>query len=355
MDNSERALNSECPNSTVEVRSHRSAPPNGLRQKSVRAPAWTCTILFGFAASVALASQPLPAPVPNEEHAGPVAVKSSAATVQSASKTNRDVRVVQMLESQLTEHGPSAELYSQLGIALYRNHQPDRSLDAFTSMLKFRQPNADEFRFIALDYVDLFDMASADKWLHASLRLRSTDWRTWRYLGGVQFSEELIPQAEASFRECLKLDPTNALAEDGLARTLEAEHKLDKASLHFQRAMQLNKQESTPSSLPYLHYGEFFFRQNNINDALKQFLQAERVDTNNSETHEYLSYVYKRQGQKQKALAEMVQATALRPESPRLHLLLGLLYRDDGNRSMADQEMKRYVDLSRQHKEAWDR
>lgn len=355
MDNSERALNSECPHSTVEVRSHGGASPRGLRQESVRPSAWVGAAILGLAASMALASQPPPSFATNEGTAGHVAANSPAVTAQPVAPANRDVPAVQMLKSQLAQHGPSAELYSQLGIALYRNHQPDRSLDAFSSMLKFRQPNADEFRFIALDYVDLFDMASADKWLHASLRLRSTDWRTWRYLGGVQFSEELIPQAEASFRECLKLDPTNALAEDGLARSLAAEHKLDKASLHFQRAMLLNRQAATPSSLPYLHYGEFFFRQNNLNDALKQLLQAEQMDPNDPETHEYLSYVYKRQGHPRQALSEMAAASALRPESPRLHLLLGLLYRDDGNRNMADQEMKRYVDLSRQHKDAWDR
>ena len=101
---------------------------------------------------------------------------------------NQSVSASQRIEAEIHEQGPSAELYSELGVALYRNHQPDKSLDAFTSMLKFRQPDSDELRIVALDYLELRDLPSADKWLHASIKLNPSDWRTWRYLGGVQFS-----------------------------------------------------------------------------------------------------------------------------------------------------------------------
>jgi Flp pilus assembly protein TadD len=262
---------------------------------------------------------------------------------------------VQGIETQIAQKGPSAELYSRLGIVLYQNHQADRSLDAFSAILKFRQPNADELRFIALDYVALSDPVSAEKWLRASLQLHPTDWRTWRYLGGVQYSQDRAADAAVSFEECLKLEPHNALAEDGLARSLEGEGKFTDAERHYRRAIEFSQQEAMPSSLPSLHYGEFLFRQHDLGNALSQLKLSERLAPDDAETHEFLSQVYQETGDSNQTLSEMRRASSLRPENPRLHFLLARLYKEAGNRNKANEEIKRYVSLSDQHKDDWDR
>ena len=300
---------------------------------------------FAFASPAKLASGK--DPEPTRSAGAPESVQSPPALSPQMT--------VQRIEALIAQKGPSALLCSQLGYARYRNHQPDKSLDAFTAMLKFRQPNADELRIIALDYVELRDLQSADKWLRASLKLNASDWRTWRYLGGVQFSEELIADATTSFRECLKLDPDNALAEDGLARSLEAQGNAAEAHSHFELANKLNLADASPSPLPLLHYGEFLFRQQKNAQALQELTAAAKLAPNDSETHEYLSQVYQQTGQMSPALKQMRMASQLRPESPRLHLLLGRLYRQIGNRIAADREIKLYVQLSREHKEDWDR
>lgn len=259
------------------------------------------------------------------------------------------------IDAEIAQSGGSASLYSQLGLARYRNHQPDKSLNAFTAMLRYRQPNADELRIIALDYVELRDLHSADKWLNASIKLNPADWRTWRYLGGVQFSEEQVTEAIESFRRCLQLDPHNSLAEDGLARSLEAAHNNVEAQKHFQLAEQFNLASQEPSSLPSLHYGEFLYRQQHLPESSAELRRAARLDPSDSETHEYLSYVFQECGNRKKALAEMREASRLRPDSPRLHLLLGRLYRSAGSLTEANTEINKYVELSHQHKEDWDR
>lgn len=264
-------------------------------------------------------------------------------------------RAALRIESQITTAGPSAELYSELATVLYRNHQPGRSLDAFSTMLKFRQPNADEFRLIALDYVALHDLVSADTWLHASLKLRSTDWRTWRYLGGVQYSEEMVADAIGSFQECLKLDPHNALAEDGLARSLDALGNHDEAERAYRSAIVFNIEGHTPSWLPPLHYGTFLFKKGNLKEALEQLSIAERIDPMDSETHEVLSGVYRRMRLIEKAISEMRIASSLRPERARLHLILSQLYRDAGQRADGQKEIELYATLSKQYPKDPDR
>lgn len=296
-----------------------------------------------------------PVPSASAEPALPHMDASLGAGFHPGNASETAAAVVHRIEDQIAQNGPSASLYSQLGVARYRNHEPDKSLNAFTSMLKFRQPDADELRIIALDYVDLRDLQSADKWLRASLKLNPTDWRTWRYLGGVQFSEELIADALISFRECLRLDPQNALAEDGLARSLEAQGNLSEARRHFESAEQMNRADASPSALPPLHYGEFLFRQNNLSQALAELTFASRLAPGDAETHEYLSHVHRESGELKEAVEEMRTASQLRPDSPRLHLLLGRLYRSAGSPTEANTEINRYVELSSQHKQDWDR
>jgi tetratricopeptide (TPR) repeat protein len=272
-----------------------------------------------------------------------------------ASVAGGNSHTVQRIQAQIAGQGPSAELYSELGIARYRNHQPDRSLDAFSAMLKFRKPNAGELRFIALDYVALGDLASAEKSLLASLKLKPTDWRTWQYLGGVQYSQDKAAEAAVSFEECLKEGPHNALAEDGLARSLEGEGKFKEASLHYQRAIKFNQQEATPSSFPSLHYGEFLLRQNDLNNALRELMHSERLAPKDAETHEFLSKVHQEMNAREEAISEMRIASSLRPESPRLHFLLGQLYREAKKRIEAQEEFRQYEELSRKDKGGSDR
>lgn len=248
-----------------------------------------------------------------------------------------------------------AEDYSARAIELYREHHPDRSLEAFSALLKFRQPSAEELRFVGLDYVALKDLASADKWLHASLQLDKTEWRTWRYLGGVQYSEERVQEAVESFSQCLRLDPGNALAEDGLARSLEALGKSAEAASAYQLAVMFNNNDGTPSYLPPLHYGTYLLQLGDLKGALKYLSAAEKLGPEDPDVHEALSKIFRATGDLHQAIAEMDIASDLAPEKARLHYLLAQLYRAEGK----DLEMKREIAtsevLSRQHPDDPDR
>jgi tetratricopeptide (TPR) repeat protein len=244
---------------------------------------------------------------------------------------------------------------SARAIELYREHQPDRSLDAFSALLRFRQPSAEELRFVGLDYVALKDPVSADRWLHASLQLDKTEWRTWRYLGGVQYSEEKVAEAVESFSQCLRLDPGNALAEDGLARSLEAQGKSAEAASAYQLAVMFNSKDRMPSYLPLLHYGTYLLRLRDLNGALKYLSIAEKLGPEDPDVHEALSKIFRATGDLQQAIAEMCIASVLSPEKARLHFLLAQLYRDEGKDVEMKREIATYVVLSRQHPDDPDR
>ena len=247
------------------------------------------------------------------------------------------------------------EEYSARAIELYREHQPDRSLDAFSALLKFRQPNAEELRFVGLDYVALKDLASADRWLHASLQLDKTEWRTWRYLGGVQYSEERVEEAVESFSQCLRLDPGNALAEDGLARSLEALGKSAEAASAYQLAVMFNNNDGTTSYLPPLHYGTYLLQLGDLKGALKYLTTAEKLGPEDPDVHEGLSKVFRATGDLHQAIAEMDIASDLSPGKARLHYLLAQLYRAEGKELEMKREIATSETLSKQHPDDPDR
>ena len=255
---------------------------------------------------------------------------------------------VRALSALQTSSGSSAEFQSLLGIELYRKGQPAASLDAFSAMLRFRQPNADELRFVGLDYVALHDLASAEHWLRESAKRNPGDWRTWRYLGGVQYSEELAAQAEQSFRTCLRIDPDNTLAEDGLARSLDAEGDLTEAATHYASANRLNIQSAPPSSLPPLHLGSFLLRQGNANEAVEPLQSAERIGPADPEVHELLAQAFNQAGRLDDAIREMRRASILLPQSARLHFLLSQLYRRATRIADEEAELKQYHALSKE-------
>jgi tetratricopeptide (TPR) repeat protein len=302
------------------------------------------------------------ASVPATDPAGREAAGSSDLPLAPVQARPSSVREPIVLSGPATLDTPAVRLgqspgeeYSARGIELYREHQPDRSLDAFSALLRFRQPSAEELRFVGLDYVALKDLASADRWLHASLQLDKTEWRTWRYLGGVQYSEEKVPEAVESFSQCLRLDPSNALAEDGLARSLQAQGKSAEAASAYQLAVMFNSKDRAPSYLPPLHYGTYLLRLRDLKGALKYLSIAEKLGPEDADAHEALSETFRATGDLQQAIAEMYIASGLSPEKARLHFLLAQLYRAEGKDPEMKEEIATYVALSRQHPDDPDR
>lgn len=315
-----------------------------------------CGVLSGVARTQVTASVPATDPASREASGSP---DLPLAPMQARPSLVRDQIVLSgplALDARAVRLDQSpGEEYSARAIELYREHQPDRSLDAFSALLRFRQPSAEELRFVGLDYVALQDPVSADRWLHASLQLDKTEWRTWRYLGGVQYSEEKVPEAVESFTQCLRLDPSNALAEDGLARSLEAQGKSAEAASAYQLAVMFNSKDRMPSYLPPLHYGTYLLRLRDLKEALKYLSIAEKLGAEDPDVHEALSKIFRATGDLQQAIAEMYIASGLSPGKARPHFLLAQLYRDEGKDVEMKREIATYVALSRQHPDDPDR
>jgi Tfp pilus assembly protein PilF len=248
-----------------------------------------------------------------------------------------------LLLDSLRKDPQSQRAHVLLGLVRYREGHPDRSLDEYSAARKLGPLNADDFRIVGLDYVQLHDLPSAERWLHKSIDLVADDWRTWRYLGGVQYSEEHPADAADSFGECLRLDPENTLAEDGLARSHEAMGETTKAGEEHRLAVEYNARSASSSALPLLHYGSYLRNTTaGLPQAIACLKQAVKLNGNDWEAHSELGQAYRDAGQLALAEQQIRTAISLGPDHPRLHFILARIYQREAEKDKAAAEIKLY-------------
>lgn len=236
----------------------------------------------------------------------------------------------------------SGQAHALLGLVKYREGHPDQSLDEYSAAAKLSAMSADDLRIVALDYIDLRDLPHAEQWLKESIRRNGKDWRTWRYLGGVEYSEEHAADAAAAFQQCLALDPENALAEDGLARSHEAMGQSAAAEAEYRKAVELDKAPDQ-SELPFLHYGAYLRKVGRLPDATTELTKAISLSPQDWEPHSELGQTKRDAGDLQSAASEMEEAIRLAPDRPRLRMILAQIYKREGYPDKAEAEIRIYT------------
>lgn len=277
---------------------------------------------------------------------------------QALSQRGAQADAERILMNYLTRNPQSQAGHELAGLVKYREGVPDKSLDQYSLAAKLGPLTADDLRTVALDYVQLNDLPKSEHWLKQSIARNPRDWRPWRYLGGVQYSEEHPAEAAASFDQCLRLDPGNALAKDGLARSHEAMGNTKEAAEEYRQAIMLNSRSVQPSSLPLLHYGSYLRRAGRLSEAIPLLKQAEQLASEDWEAHTELAQAHEDNGDLKGAESEFQRAITLAPDRIRLYYMLARAYQRDGQKERAAAEMKLYQDFAAKnsaHRDLLDR
>jgi Tfp pilus assembly protein PilF len=263
---------------------------------------------------------------------------------QALSQAGSQGEAEQLLLNYLQQKPGSERAHALLGLVRFREGSPEKSLDEYSLAARSGSLNGDDLRIVGLDYVQLHDLPSAERWLKASTDRNPHDWRTWRYLGGVEYSEERPLEAAKAYRQCLQLHPEDALAEDGLARSDEALGQTEEAGEEYRQAVLHNSRSGTPSWLPLMHYGSYLRRTHSrLPEALASLKQAEQLSSKDWEVHAELGQAYEENGMLQDAQDELQKAIVLAPDRGRLHVILGRVYQREGKKDEAAAEFKLYA------------
>jgi len=236
-----------------------------------------------------------------------------------------------------------------LGLIRFHQNRPADSLAEFTRAAEFQKPSAGVLTVVALDYVKLDDLASADKWISAAIRMEPADAIAWRYLGGIRYGENRFDDAIKAYQECLKLHPEDVPAEDGLGRSMEGLNREDEAGAAYRTALDWQARSKSSYPQPLLHLGSLLLRQGRAGESLTYLLQADALSPGDPETMTQLGMAYTQLKQFDKAQSELERAVAAEPGNSHIHWLLAGVYRKQGLTEKAEEENRKFAALVGTH------
>ena len=238
-------------------------------------------VLLWFCANTASA-QPAP-PFSETAQAGQSAADSALPQARELVRQGRITEAEAAIRRYLASGQDSEEAHVLLGLVLYQEHRPADSLGEFTKAAKMARPKASELVVVALDYLELRDLASSDRWMSMAAQMDPANGLTWRYLGGIKYSENRFAEAIDAYERCLRLRPRDVPAEDGIGRSLEGLSRDQEAEAAYRTALDWQAGAATKYPEPLLHLGMLLTRHGKAREAIPLLEQAEALDAKDAD------------------------------------------------------------------------
>ena len=252
------------------------------------------------------------------------------------------------LRQYLTRHDSPEARYA-LALTLFQEDQPQESLAMYTRAAASRRPSAEDFHYIALDYVLLHGYTEADTWITRAAREDPSNGEIAYAMGRIKYTENRFGEAVTSFQRALELMPRSVRAEDNLGLTYEGLNEAGKAIEAYQQAIAWQASAPHPSEQPLLNLGSLLTDRNQFSEALPLLTRAEALAPGNGKVHAALGKLYARQMNLPQAQQELEQAVNTEPNDAGLHFQLGQVYRKQGLLEKARQELTQAAALARTH------
>lgn len=277
-------------------------------------------------------------------HAG-----SLLARAKNLIRQGRTADAEKTLRQCLAADGNNETAHVLLGLVLYQEKKPAKSLGQFTAAARIKTPGASELIIVGLDYVLLREIAKADRWMAQATEVDPANASAWRYLGGIRYSENHFEVAIDAYRRDLKLRPDDVLAEDAIGRCYEGLGREKDAENAYRTAISWQAAAVHPYARPFLHLGVLLQRQGETRKAVALLKRAEALAPDDADIHEHLGEAWKQAGQMDKAQAEVEKALALAPGNWHLHWVLASILRREGKKDEADRQDRIYSAMLGSH------
>ncbi|MGA8939358.1 MAG: tetratricopeptide repeat protein [Acidobacteriaceae bacterium] len=243
----------------------------------------------------------------------------------------------------------SASAHSKLAYCMLRMDDPKDSLKEYTRAAAIQRPSSTDLQNVGKDYALLNDMADADHWMIAAVRMDPADPEAWYGLGRIRYSQQRFQDASKCFERALALDPRSAKAENNLGLSYEGLNRTKDAVAAYRNAIEWQKGSPHPNEQPLLNLGIVLLHQGKLPEAEQLLTQAASIAPRDPQIREQLGHLYLQLNELSKAQEQFQQAIALDPRNPALHFLLGRVYRAEGNDQKAKVEFARSAAISGYH------
>jgi tetratricopeptide (TPR) repeat protein/peroxiredoxin len=176
--------------------------------------------------------------------------------------------------------------------------------------------------------------------------------RNYLNYGSVYFQRGYLDQAEASFRQALRADPSSAEALYGLGSVYLKQEKNRDAHENFERATRL--QASYPDTLAnsWNNLGLLATREGHTAEAIPYFQEALKLNPDHLIALENLGNAYRQQKKWDDARSLLERAVAVGPEDPEANYSLGMVFAQLNDNDRAYEYLQRALKLRPKYPEA---
>ncbi len=228
----------------------------------------------------------------------------------------------------------------QLALVLFGRADARCSLAAFTTAAALRQPDSEELRIVARDYVLLNDEPDAEKWLRVAVSMNGQDGDAWYDLGRVLYSAKRYPAAAEALQQSLAIRPHDARAETYLGLIAEMQNDRSGAEGDYRLAIADEQESRKDFALPYRSLGILQRDAGHEGEAVSLLQRAITMAPDDAASHAELGQCFVKQRRWSDARAELETAIRFHSSKPAWHFDLGRVYHALGMEAEAKAEFE---------------
>ena len=159
--------------------------------------------------------------------------------------------------------------------------------------------------------------------------------RNYLSLGALFFQRGYLDQAEASFRQALRVDPSSAEALYGIGSVYLNQNKNAASRETFERAVKLPA--NYPDTLPdaWNNLGVIATREGRVDDSVQCFRQALRLNPHHLLALDNLGNAYRLQKRWDEARKVLERALEVAPQDPEANYSLGMVFAQSDDNAKA--------------------
>ncbi len=246
----------------------------------------------------------------------------------------------------LIEQNPSSPpLLALLGRVFFMDAKPLNAAVALKKLEKL-QPLKEEDRFLlAMSYIVLNrrDWARPELEKLAQANLKNPKYAYW--LGRLDYDDSRYAEAIEKLKNALALDPSFVKAYDNMALCYEGLGDFDEAIKTYEKANELNQQQTIRSAWPPLNYGTLLLKRGRYEEAESLLHEALGYDAKLAQTRFQLGNLLEKQKRYKEAIDELNSAATLDPSYPEPHYVLARIYRITGDSKSAEAAVQTFQRL----------
>ena len=176
--------------------------------------------------------------------------------------------------------------------------------------------------------------------------------RNYLSFGALFYQRGYLDQADASFQQALRGDPSSAEALYGVGSVYLNQNKNDAAREAFERTVKL--QASYPDTLPdaWNNLGVIATREGRIDEAIQHFQKALQLNPHSLPALDNLGNAYRLQKRWDEAHRVLERALEFAPEDPEANYSIGMIYAQSNDTAKAYEYLQRALKVRPVYPEA---